>query len=455
MATARPRRPGRRAAIGAVLAAVVLGIAGPGPLGPDAAQAAPLPSDWCAPTESRVDLPDVVAGAQIHVVYAHPADAPNRGASLATGIARDLAGVDTWWQAQDPTRTPRFDLADFPGCDSRFGTLDISTVALANPASAYGTADATLRDAVRAELDRTIGTHPGKSYLVYLDAPVSGDAGTVICGLAGGGLAFVFLRQPPGCSPGGFGTGDGFPARTAAHELIHLFSRGSLTGAPHVCPDDPGHVCESGSDDILQPGPTRAPLLSGAVLDPGRDDYYGHGVAGRVDARTSEFLARLDGPQYALTATVDTPRSGQVASTVPGIACPPSCTAQYDAGARVTLTTTPAPGYAFGGWDGGCAGPVTVCTVLVDRARSVTARFDRLATYEIRVQGAGAVTRRDDACSRRCTWEDVVRTRVVLVARPAPRQRFVGWAGACTGPERRCRLVVRPGTKVTATFEQR
>ena len=53
----------------------------------------------------------------------------------------------------NPTRTPRFDFADFSSCSSTFGQLDISTLPLKNPTEAYTPADAgSLIDRVFAEL---------------------------------------------------------------------------------------------------------------------------------------------------------------------------------------------------------------------------------------------------------------------------------------------------------------
>src|SRR5262245_17890722 len=113
-----PARPGTRARlmVGALVVALVLTAT---PIATRAAHAAPLPGAWCGPGESTADLPDTVTGAQIHVVYAYATDMPDRTDLWGTRIARDLAGVDGWWQREDPTRTPRFDLADFP-CDTDF-----------------------------------------------------------------------------------------------------------------------------------------------------------------------------------------------------------------------------------------------------------------------------------------------------------------------------------------------
>src|SRR5437899_5161569 len=140
---------------------------------PVIAGAAPTPSAWCGAGESPTDLPDAVASYQVHVIYAVAADGPDNFAARVTPIVRDLAIGDSWWQSQDPTRTPRFDLASFPGCDSTFGNLDISSVRLLGTAADYGALDAP--GALRRVRGDLLVSFPDihKKYLVYLDTPVA------------------------------------------------------------------------------------------------------------------------------------------------------------------------------------------------------------------------------------------------------------------------------------------
>jgi hypothetical protein len=88
---------------------------------------------WCGGDEVTTNrLPEVEVSSpnQIHVVYATPSDGPDNFGALAPSIASDVAAIDAWWQGQDSTRTPRWDLYAFPGCTSRFGQLDIGFVRL-------------------------------------------------------------------------------------------------------------------------------------------------------------------------------------------------------------------------------------------------------------------------------------------------------------------------------------
>jgi hypothetical protein len=455
----RGRLSARLCSVVAVVAGVLVA-----PTGGSLADAAPLPNGWCGTAGSTTDLPDAVAGAQIHVLYAHAADVPDQTAFWAPQIANDLAGIDSWWQGQDPTRTPRFDLAAFPSCDSTFGQLDITTVSLSRPATDYDLADAaSLAAQVRTEILSIVGDHRGKNYLVYLDLPVA-FVGRSFCGWArpgsaepsgGDGVAFVFLQpNSSGCTVGGgFGTGNGWPARTAAHELAHLLAF-DLAGAPHACAGETIHICDS-DQDILWGGSASISTLSEAVLDVGHDDYYGHSLPDHWNARNSPWLTHLDAPRYAVSVSIAPRSAGQVASAWPGISCPTSCGLPWDAGTIVELTATPALGYAFSHWTGDCDGGVHLCSLTSDSPKRVTANFARVGLVEVRVKGNGLVLNGGSTCRRRCGWPVALHSNLELVALPAPGASFVGWSGACHGTRKQCTTKMRQHLTVTARFEER
>ena len=77
------------------------------------------------------------SASQIHVVYAVPTDRPDRFGSLASPIVGDIADVAAWWQQEDASRVPRFDLFAFPGCTSRFAMLDLGVIRLLQDTFAY------------------------------------------------------------------------------------------------------------------------------------------------------------------------------------------------------------------------------------------------------------------------------------------------------------------------------
>lgn len=77
---------------------------------------------------------------------------------------------------------------------------------------------------------------------------------------------------------------------------------------------------------------------------------------------------------FQLTVTAPAAGSGTVTSTPPGINCPTTCTASFDAGTSVALNETPGTNYYFSGWTGACSG-TTTCSVTLTAAESVGANF--------------------------------------------------------------------------------
>src|SRR5689334_21438428 len=85
-----------------------------------------LAAGWCGTGTTTQDLPDIVTGRQVHAIVALPSDPPDTFAAVANRLADDTASITSWWLGQDPTRSPRFDLAQF----STGPCLDISFIRL-------------------------------------------------------------------------------------------------------------------------------------------------------------------------------------------------------------------------------------------------------------------------------------------------------------------------------------
>ncbi|MGA1213689.1 MAG: right-handed parallel beta-helix repeat-containing protein, partial [Solirubrobacterales bacterium] len=75
-----------------------------------------------------------------------------------------------------------------------------------------------------------------------------------------------------------------------------------------------------------------------------------------------------------LSVTKSGTGSGTVTSSPEGIDCGETCEADFEDGATVTLTATPAAGSTFTGWSGACSGTGT-CEVTMSEERSVDAAF--------------------------------------------------------------------------------
>jgi hypothetical protein len=373
-------------------------------------------------------VPDVEVSSpnQIRVVYAVPSDGADNFGALASPIVTDVATIDAWWQRQDSTRSPRWDLYPFAGCGSRIGALDLAAVRLPHDTAYYRTGTAGNLD---DDLAAALTTSSTAKTLVYFDGALSDP---LICGESrivpdrGGsiGNAYVFLRSNCELQVGDGGTA----ARTAAHELVHDLGGMPDSGPPHPCPGDSGHPCDS-TADILTPYLTSGATLDSAVLDVGRDDYYGHNGSW-FDVQDSGWLMHL--PQLPLQVALQ--GSGSLKTTLP-TDCGTGCTLTLDNGLTVSLEAVADVGWRFAGWQGACSG-AAVCTLTMDAPKSATAVFTpKPQLVRVTVVGRGRVTSAPAgiSCPGTCSHAFVAGATVRLVARPAQGRRLLAWAGACSG----------------------
>jgi uncharacterized repeat protein (TIGR01451 family) len=90
--------------------------------------------------------------------------------------------------------------------------------------------------------------------------------------------------------------------------------------------------------------------------------------------------------QETLTVTKAGNGTGTVASDPGGIDCGPACasdSAEFVPDSLVRLTTAAEPGSEFVGWGGEGCGGTGDCLVIMDRARSVTATFQRIVGFAV------------------------------------------------------------------------
>ena len=417
--------------------------------------------DWCGlsqPTAlDRKPDGDLSSLRNVHVTYAVPADSTSRFPTLASAIATDTAAIDAWWRREDGTRAPRYDLFAFPGCTSKFGSLDIGFVRLPQGAAAYTgerTADALLSDLSSIEALTT------QKHVLYYDGPV--PFGDQVCGTTfvprsapteGGfsGIAFVWLRSLCGGD-----VGDGrLNAAVAVHELIHAL--GALPGSsPNEClPPNDGHVCDS-PNDVLYPEASSQTTLSTQILDVGRDDYYGHS-GNSFDVQDSAWLSHL--PQQRLAVAIQRTGSstGTVRVTSPtAFECAQSCNLLFDLGLSVTLVARSTAGSRFAGWKGACSGTAP-CVVRLDAARSVVASFGA-GTFRLTVgvggQGKVSSSPAGVTCPSRCSASFKAASNIRLRASASPGFVFSGWTGSCRG-KTTCVVKLNGNRAVRATFKRR
>ena len=99
-------------------------------------------------------------------------------------------------------------------------------------------------------------------------------------------------------------------------------------------------------------------------------------------ARTVSASFSVSGP----TLSVSKSGSGTIASNPAGITCGSTCSAPYTRGTTVTLTATPAAGFAFAGWNGACAG-MQACTLALSTNTSTLARFNPAVSLSGQLSG--------------------------------------------------------------------
>ena len=420
---------------------------------PAVAQATPpAPVTWCGTDEvtaNRVPDLDVSAAQQVRFVYAVPADAPDNFAATASGIATDAAWIDSWWQTQDPTRTPRFDKYAFPGCAPGFGQLDIGFVRLPNSAAYY---QFPQTPSLRLDRDFQQLFPDDEKTIVYFDSPIRNAQ---VCGETdylsnetGGARGIVYVYLQSGCNVGPAGAGG--TAEVAAHELLH--NLGAVPeGAPHECPSSASHACDS-TTDIMYPYLADGSTLDSVQLDVGHDDYYAHSGTW-WDVQDSTWLTHLPLHSFSLAIVGNGTLIARPGGNARIGTCNSGCSGvPIDNGTAISVIAVPKPGYAFAGWSGACAGKAVACTVAVNADTSATATFKKAALrVTVAVSGKGRVSSAPAGitCTGRCT-KVFAATSVKLVAKPVIGSKFAGWSGACSGTRTTC-TVKSPGT-ARATF---
>jgi hypothetical protein len=439
-------------ALAALLTCAVVAAAAPGHRAADALRrsqtargaSASIPAPtalaaWCGPSAQSDRVPNVVAGNPIHWVYLIPSDGADNLGSVATVMQSDAEQIDAWWRGQDPVRAPRNDLASFP-CGTQLDITSVrSTLSSSQLAPLEGRFTSIFQSLQQAGL-----TSSFTKYLVYYDGPSEEDN---VCGQGGSsdptggpGLAVVFYRSCVGIST----------ATVAAHEFLH--TTGAVpASAPHSCAGETsGHTCDTEAD-VMYPFIGDGGL-SAKLLDPGRDDYYGHSGAW-TDSQDSPWLVRLDG-QTPLAVTISGP--GSVAADVPGLQCAATCTTTWNAGQQLRLSAAPGNAAKLVRWGGACSGSGS-CSVTIAPGAAVSALFAPAAfRLTVAVKGLGTVRSSGGIeCKPRCSATLPSYRPTRLTATPATGWRLRAWSGACKGAKKTCTVPMSAATSVRATFVRR
>lgn len=314
-------------------------------------------------SRTTADQPDDIAGPQVHVVYAIPADGTDRGLDTNGTIAASVGNWESWLRGQTGGHALRL--------DTHQGAVDVTFFRLPDTEAQVKALGGNARDLIERDLQAAGLTSPNKIYAVYYDGQ-----STAACG---GGAWPPVLKGIVGAIylPSTFWNTGGYPCYTPQdslagmslmdyailHELMHTI--GIVPScAPHHTRS--GHVSDSPTDLMYAGDADWHP----STLDVGHDDYFDAHVAGCLDLTASPYYDA----NSSYTLTVSVAGSGTVTSAPAGISCGATCSAAFATGASVTLSAAAKAGSAFTGWSGACSGAAT-CSVSLVAAASVTATF--------------------------------------------------------------------------------
>jgi uncharacterized repeat protein (TIGR02543 family) len=169
----------------------------------------------------------------------------------------------------------------------------------------------------------------------------------------------------------------------------------------------------------------------------------GGGTVFRLDAGISVFLL-----------SVSKDGSGTVKSADGHINCGSTCSYAYKPGSVVTLTATPDQGWAFAGWTGCDNSQANVCTLTMNKLRTVTAIFKPSYALSVNKTGNGTISSVDGHiyCGSVCSYSYLDGTLVTLSAVPSSGYTFTGWTGCDNMNGSYCSATMTSAKNVTATF---
>jgi streptogramin lyase len=176
-------------------------------------------------------------------------------------------------------------------------------------------------------------------------------------------------------------------------------------------------------------------------------------------ARTVTAQFDLKAPSRTLSVTKAGAGTGTVYSEPGGIKCGEACSAEFEEGETVLLSTSNSEGSKFVGWSGGgCSGAEAVCKITMDEAKKVVATFDLLPKLKLSVvrtgTGTGFVSSEPEGinCGEACSAEFTEGTGLALFAKPFSGSKFVGWKGCDNTGGTTCKVTMSKARTVTAQF---
>jgi uncharacterized repeat protein (TIGR02543 family) len=121
----------------------------------------------------------------------------------------------------------------------------------------------------------------------------------------------------------------------------------------------------------------------------------------------------------------------------------------------VTLSATPAAGWTFVNWTGGCSGSNPTTQVTMNANKTCTANFTvNIYTLTVTINGQGTVASNPPgiACPGDCTENYPFGTVVTLTATPNSGWFFGSWGGDCSGANPSTQVTMSGNRNCSATF---
>lgn len=133
-------------------------------------------------------------------------------------------------------------------------------------------------------------------------------------------------------------------------------------------------------DVYAMPAPTELPPPAAAARAAAAPAGWSDGAVRITNGGNASQAAWGPEQTAPLTLVKTGDGRGSVLSTDGSIACPDTCRADYAPGTRIRLKARPKPGSVFAGWGGACSGTIPSCTVTIEEATTVHARFKATTT---------------------------------------------------------------------------
>ena len=235
------------------------------------------------------------------------------------------------------------------------------------------------------------------------------------------------------------GTASSVSLTMDAEKSVTAHFKAQYTLTTLVSPSGGGTVTPaSGTYDEGTEVPLTTTPASGYVFDHWSGDAAGTSSPVSLTMNAEKSVTAHFKTQYALSTSLSPSGGGTISPT----------SGTYDDGTEVTLTATPASGYAFDHWGGDAVGTSSSVTITMDSDKTITAHFKAQYTLTTLVSpsGGGTITPSSG------TYD--AGTKLTLTAAPAEGYVFDHWSGDAVGTSNSIILTMDSNKSVTAHFKE-